>query len=285
MFVKTEAGWLVPNDCETEQLPLAVEFAHPRDVHINFRDKDHSYYIQGLTCYTSSTSVCHCQFGEFDARGIAGSLVAKPAFMQGSGKYASYTDFLAEQKDASTEQLVEALVVKWKEDGDRASQLGTAMHRNIELSLNGLDFSDDSVEFQYYKNYLRECIEGRNWLIYRTEWLVWTDLPVKICGSIDALFVDPEGKYRMADWKRSKRINYHGFGKKGSPPFDHLPDCNFIAYSLQQNVYAEILRRYYDIDVESMAIVICYPGNDDFMEIPIKRMPTEINYLFDRFSN
>ena len=284
MFVTTDAGWLVPEDVDFNVLPLAIEFAHPRDAHIYFRDHDHSYYIQGLKSYTSTTSVCHCQFSTFDAQGIAESLVAKPAFMAGTGRYSTYQALLADNKDATEEELVEAVMAKWEFDGNAASQLGTLMHRNIELSLNGLDYLDDSVEFSYFKNYERECISGRNWLIYRTEWLVWCDLPVKICGSIDALFIDPDGNYHMRDWKRSKKISYHGFGKMGSPPFAHLQDCNFIAYSLQQNIYSEVLRRYYDIEVASMAMVICYPGNDDFLEIPIQRMETEVDYLFNKFS-
>jgi len=283
-FVRTAAGWIVPDDCEFSRMPLSVEFAHERDAHIFFREHDHQYFICGLNCYSSSTSVCHSQFSHFDAPAMAQSLVMKPAFRKGEGQYSKYRDFVAMHSEASDAELVAALIDKWDNDGREASALGTTMHRNIELRLNGLPYSDHSVEFTFYSNFERECIHGRNWLIYRTEWLIWTDLPVKICGSIDALFVDPDGHYHMRDWKRSKQISYHGFGKKGAPPFDHLPDCNYIAYSLQQNVYAEILRRYYDIEVQSMAIVVCYPGNDDFLEIPIRRMDKEVEFLFNQFS-
>ena len=70
----------------------------------------------------------------------------------------------------------------------------------------------------------------------------------------------PDGKFVIADWKRSKEIKEDGFnGKMMKEPFAMLPDSNLGHYKLQLNIYKMLLmKNYLDvIDVVSKMFIVC----------------------------
>ena len=81
---------------------------------------------------------------------------------------------------------------------------------------------------------------------YRTEGCVYYE-ELKLSGSIDMIFENPDGTLQIYDWKRCKEISYDSsFGKFAKTPcISHLPDTNFWHYSLQLNVYRAILELKY----------------------------------------
>ena len=61
------------------------------------------------------------------------------------------------------------------------------------------------------------------------------------------IFENPDGSLQIYDWKRCKEISYDSYYGKAAitPCISHLPDTNFWHYSLQLNVYKNILEIKY----------------------------------------
>jgi len=93
-----------------------------------------------------------------------------------------------------------------------------------------------------------KILDETNYNAFRTEWVIY-DEESKISGSVDMVYKDPlDGKYIIADWKRSKEIKMSNIWKSGNHPITHdLDDCNFIHYSLQLCIYKTILEKNYGI--------------------------------------
>ena len=109
----------------------------------------------------------------------------------------------------------------------------------------------------------------------------------------------------LVDWKRVrelKRDNAYG-DKKGLPPFDPLPHTNLHHYwvsriprhraivsrlaltpaprlQAQQNIYAEILRRNYGVDVKRMVLLQMHPELDTYQEHYVPAMPNEMEIVW-----
>jgi ATP-dependent exoDNAse (exonuclease V) beta subunit len=95
--------------------------AHPRDSRIVFQDEGHIYTIEGFNGHPISvTTVIHKFFPEFDAEKIIGNMM--------KGKNWKNSKYYGMSK--------EEIKKKWKDDGESASKLGTAMHKAIEDYIN-----------------------------------------------------------------------------------------------------------------------------------------------------
>ena len=81
---------------------------------------------------------------------------------------------------------------------------------------------------------------------YRTEWTVFHE-ELKIAGSIDMIFENPDGTLQIYDWKRCKEIaKAPAFNKYSHIAcIDHLPDTNYWHYCLQLNTYKAIIEEKY----------------------------------------
>lgn len=282
-------GYSVPASCSSETLHLARVNAHPRDREIAFDEGPHVYYVRGRTGFTSVTTVIHERFEHFDAASQARKLVSREDFPAGAKYLAKYGDLMRvlEQRlgrEPTVEEKAERVLESWEKNREECAELGTLMHRNIELFYNGVPVVDESPEYahHFFQNY-RVRQEAAGYTPFRTEWTLW-DEDLMITGSIDMVFqkTDPQtGKttYHMVDWKRSREIRFHGFGKFGAPPLDKLKDCNYEHYSLQLNLYKFILKKSYGIDVEDMHIVVFHPDNDNFEEHKVRDLQETIREM------
>ena len=142
-------------------------------------------------------------------------------------------------------------------------------------------------------------VVARGWRVYRLEQRVVHDA-ARVCGSIDALFYDPEeppGTIHMVDWKRSGEIRVVPFdaprgtacfdvhhdaarrrdtvrlktfmGKRGKPPFNVLPDCNWGHYAVQQNVYRAIIEQHTSLRIASTNLAVFHPAHDSYELYPM----------------
>lgn len=179
----------------------------------------------------------------------------------------------------------EALLFAWEKNREEASSLGTALHREIELFYNGITPQTDPTMFpegyssppEFSKHFM-DYHAARCWDFepFRTEMIVF-DEEVKICGSVDMLYRDREGGIHIRDWKRSREIKKFSFrGERGKGPCEPLWDCNFSKYSLQLNIYSEILRRKYNIEIQTMAIVVFHPNARTYKCHMVRRLPQVI---------
>ena len=235
---------------------LSVKNAHPRDQFITFDEGPHVYTVHGESGYTSVTTWNHHHFEQFDADKIIDSMMKGKKMKDSTYKYYGMT---REQIKAS-----------WDCNRDGASSAGTKMHLDIEHFYNGLPVENDSIEYEYFKQFVSDFPDLKP---YRTEWMVyWED--IKISGSIDMIFENPDGTLLIYDWKRCKEISHeNGFGKTASTScIRHLPDTNFWHYSLQLNMYKSILENKYDKKVVGLFLVCLHPDNPyksyDRIEVP-----------------
>jgi hypothetical protein len=237
---------------------LAIKNAHERDKDIKFDEGPHIYTVRGETGYTSVTTWNHQHFSQFDSSKILGNILRSPKMKDPSYKYYGMTG--------------EEILKSWDDNRDAAASAGTQTHYNVECFYNGIDVVDDSVEFKYFKEFVRDHphLEA-----YRTEWCVFYE-EIKVSGSIDMVFRDKNtGEYLIYDWKRSKGIEYESYGGKTAitPCISHLPDTNFWHYSLQLNVYRKILQDKYDMKIARMALVVLHPDNHnktyEVVEVPV----------------
>jgi len=248
---------------------LSEKNHHPNDVKIKFQDEGHKYWINDSDKdVISTTTFIHSFFNEFDTDKIINNILKSKEYKNPDYKY--YNMSFENIKDL------------WSNNAKIASSSGTNLHKNIEEFYNDIKVENDSVEFKQFLDFHNEY--SRNSLqIYRTEWLIYDEI-LKITGSIDAVFVHPDGTLSIGDWKRSKEIKYKSYGKFGKFPLNHIPDTNYYHYSLQLNMYRRILEKFYNKKVKDMFLIVLHPDNDfgKFMKIDIPKMDNEIDLILDQ---
>lgn len=226
---------------------LASKNAHPRDKDITFEEGPHIYTVCGERgTYTSVTTWNHHHFSKFNADEIIDKMLLNKKNM---------TDPTYKYYDMTKEQIKKL----WDTKRDTASGAGTNMHNDIEHYYNGMDVKNDSLEFEYFKRFVKELPKL---LPYRTEWMVYYE-ELKLSGSIDMVFENPDGTLQIYDWKRCQEIKHEAeFGKFAlTPCISHLPDTNFWHYALQLNTYKLILEKKYGKKVTDLYLVCLHPDN------------------------
>jgi ATP-dependent exoDNAse (exonuclease V) beta subunit len=226
---------------------LSVKNAHPRDQFISFEEGPHIYTVCGERgTFTSVTTWNHHHFSKFDADAIIDKMLANTKNMS-DPKYKYYN---------MTKEQIKKM---WDEKRDSSSGLGTKMHNDIELFYNGVDVKNDSIEFHYFRQFVKHHPEL---IPYRTEWMVYYE-ELKLSGSIDMVFENPDGTIQIYDWKRCQEIKHEAeFGKFAMTTcISHLPDTNFWHYALQLNTYKTILEHKYGKKVTDLYLVCIHPDN------------------------
>ena len=243
---------------------LSKKNAHQRDAHISFDEGPHIYTIDGDSDYMSVTSWNSTHFPKFDADSVISKMMNSPRWPK--SPYFGMTR--------------EEIKMKWNNDSIEASEAGTKMHYNIECFYNGMDVEDDgSLEWKYFREF-NEAV-GNELTPYRTEWMVW-DKELRLAGSVDMLFENPDGTLQIYDWKRSKKVVKEN--KWASAIVDcisHLPDANFWKYSLQLNTYKWILEKNYGKKISNMFLVWLHPNNpgNSYLRYEVDSLPKEMEDL------
>ena len=243
---------------------LANKFPHERDSHITFDEGPHIYTIDGDSSFTSVTTWNHSHFEHFDADRIIDKMMNSRNWEK--SKYYGMTR--------------EAIKKQWDDNRDQASTAGTKMHYDIECFYNDMEVNNDSVEYSYFKNFLKT---HGNLKAYRTEWMVY-DKELKLAGSIDMVYRNPDGTLRIYDWKRCREIkkdNKWQQAKTGC--ISHLPDTNFWHYALQLNTYKYMLEKNYGKTITEMCLVCMHPENKngDYIKLVVPDLSDEINDLME----
>jgi hypothetical protein len=157
------------------------------DKHISFEEGPHIYTIDGDSKYLSVTSWNHSHFEKFNPDKIIDKMMNSKNWPN-----SPYNGMTKEQ-----------IKQKWKKEGLEASEAGTKMHYDIECFYNNININNNSVEYNYFKNFNND---HSNLIPYRTEWMIY-DKELKFAGSIDMVFIDKKNNNLMIfDWKRCKQI-------------------------------------------------------------------------------
>ena len=98
---------------------------------------------------------------------------------------------------------------------------------------------------------------------------------LKLAGSIDMVYENPDGTLMIYDWKRSKEIVKASKWNKSALTecIDSLPDTNFWHYALQLNTYRAILEQKYGKIVTDLFLVRLHPENNLRNTYELIRMP------------
>lgn len=267
---------------------LQANFSHPRDNFIKFYNRGHKYEITSdpTSKYTSVTTWNHKHFPKFDADAVIENIFKSKSW----GPSNKYWGMTAEQIKTS-----------WKSNGDAVSGAGTSLHERIECFMNDnrfdLTYSQKEL-YELYKSENRDNVDAQveweyfiqfvgdhpNLIPYRTEWMIY-DEDLKLAGSIDMVYENPDGTLSIYDWKRSKDITRKNTWKKFAinPLIEHMPDTNFWHYALQLNTYKAILERKYGKQVTKLCLVRLHPDIEEetyeLLEVPI--LTKEISDLFE----
>jgi hypothetical protein len=266
---------------------LTKRNAHSRDDNIEFFDEGHKYTILSdlNSKYTSVTTWCHSHFPYFDADVIIGSMMKGKGWKEGHKYWGLNTNQIKSQWDANKENV---------------SLAGIVLHFEIECfhNDNGLpgDYTNKELyekyisenpeyhlfqplEWQYFINFVRDNPHLKP---YRTEWLIYNE-DVKIAGSIDMVYENPDGTLSIYDWKRAKNITrINNFNKFAiSKQICHLPDSNFWHYALQLNTYKSILEAKYGKTIRDLFLVRLHPNAEEsnYELIKLPDLSIEINDL------
>jgi ATP-dependent exoDNAse (exonuclease V) beta subunit len=108
---------------------------------------------------------------------------------------------------------------------------------------------------------------------------------IKISGSIDMIFENPDGTIQIYDWKRCVEIQFENYYNQRSTTgcISHLPDTNYWHYALQLNTYRAILEEKYGVKVSQLYLVRLHPDIEEktyeLLEVPI--LEKEMKDLFE----
>lgn len=272
---------------------LAVLNHHLRDDRIQFEEESHTYTIDGARKgWTSCTGFLHNFFGHFDADAVISKMMKSPKWYE--SKYFGMT--------------ADAIKKQWSDKGKAASEAGTRMHLDIEHFYNAMPYAlvadskrtaapvsactwsmEDGwagmavdswtpaagAEWEYYIDYQRRHATERGFVPFRTEWLVF-DEEHKVAGSIDMVYMKPDGTLAIYDWKRTEGLKTENKFQSGLGPVSHLPDTNYWHYSLQLNVYRYILQKHYGYVVSELALVVLHPENRGWQVARLNFMDDEV---------
>jgi hypothetical protein len=267
---------------------LSLKNSHPRDKNIQFFEEDHKYIIstEPNVKYTSVTTWNHEHFPKFEADSIIDNMMKSKGWKEGH-KYWGLTP--------------EQIKAQWNNNRDSVAGAGTDLHYEIECFNNDKRFTFNytnkelyeiymadnkekhefkSLEWKYFINFIKDTPELKP---YRTEWTVYHD-DVKISGSIDMVYENPDGTLSIYDWKRAKNITrINNYNKFAIPPeICHLPDSNFWHYALQLNTYKAILEQKYGKIIKDLILVRLHPDAEEknYELITLPNLSTEISDLF-----
>jgi hypothetical protein len=247
---------------------LSTKNAHDRDEHISFEEGPHIYTVCGdRGGYTSVTTWNHSHFGHFDADAAIDKIMKSKRKNDPTYKYFGMNP--------------DEIKTMWDKKRDMASSAGTNMHNDIEYYYNKETVTNDSVEFQYFKNFLNDYPELKP---YRTEWMIYYE-ELKLSGSVDMIYENPDGTLQIYDWKRCEEIRHEAiFNNYATTPcLSHLPDTNFWHYALQLNVYKTILEHKYGKKVTDLYLVCMHPENKykNYQRIKVPFLDKEIHNLIE----
>lgn len=299
-IAKYQSTHIYPTEIETF---LSDHYSHPRDKNITFDKKIYKFVIDGIPDtkkeYTSATRFIHHHFKDFDADEIIRKMMTSPKWPE--SPYYGMT--------------VQEIKNQWDKKGKIARDDGTNMHAYIEFYYNymmfkkvfGVDYKSvpsvvpeeyriihlDHIlsstyphlptEYKYFHDFEHDRMSHSDeelWVPYRTEWLVY-DEDIKLLGYIDMVFKNiKDGTYILCDWKRCKEIKKsNAYDTATTECISHIPDANYWHYTLQLNVYREILERKYGMVISGMYLLSFHPECSGYERFRVPVLKEEMSEL------
>ena len=249
---------------------------------VYFKEKEHSYFINGKTAQYSATKLLKNWTPEFQAEKMANIVAKKQGF------------------------LPEDLLEKWNFEREYSCYKGTILHLYIENFLERKITTPDCNQIkEFLKKYNKEDIllealedisrhikafkEFYEWwkidhVLIKSEFVIGDSACGGIGGTIDNLSYNTKTqKFCIFDYKTNKEVNIKNkYKEKLLPPFDHLDNCELVKYSLQLLIYRKIMQDVanIDIDIENCNI-IWLSKNAEYKMYKILPLIKETNTIFN----
>lgn len=237
---------------------------HPRDSLIIFDSTKHNYTCNNLVGFTSVTGWVKTHFKQFDANATVDKIM--------SSRNWTKSKYFGKTKDE--------ILSGWTTNANLASSLGTEMHKSIESYYNLTPNQRSEILSQplpyiiaslNLPNHFINFVNNNDHLTpFRSEWMIF-DESIKIAGSVDMLFEQPDGSLIIYDWKRCKGIvKTSPFNSYSTTDcIEHFPDTNFWHYALQLNMYKYIIEAKYEKTVSKLVLLALHPDLPTYVQIPV----------------
>lgn len=250
-------------------MPSCSKQKNPRGMEITFEEDTHRYssIIDGKEIvYTSGTTFVHGFFPKFDT---TGEITKRCALREGL--------------------TVEAIRQKWKDKADKSARFGTKIHETVEDVLRGNMLRNRPLDEKEEKTMAVAVKLGKKILeradIIGIEQIVF-DSDIEIAGTMD-LFIRAKknGQLWILDHKTNEKIDtFNRWKQYALKPIEHVPNTNYCQYSLQLNLYENILKRAGYVDkgekIEKALLHITEQGNRTY---PLGDMQKEIVDMIGQF--
>ena len=246
-------------------MPRCSKQTNLKGIEIIFEEDSHRYYskIGGKTIdYVSGTTFIGGFFPTFDPDG---SIAERCAVREGVS--------------------VEDIRQRWKDKADASCRFGTKIHETMEDVLQGNmlrnkpENTRERLVMETATLLAKRILEKMD--VIGIEKIVF-DHTIKIAGTMD-LYARSKKDRRLwiLDYKTNERIETENpWGVYGLPPIQHLPDNNFCHYSLQLNLYENILKRAGYVDPDTpIGKALFHITEIEAKTYPLKDMQADIETM------
>lgn len=205
-------------------------------------------------------------------------------------------DIYAKKKGLDKQTVIET----WNRLSKEATTKGTAIHNYLEYLFSNIEpeymydvqkvidtFGIDIIapKWEKLKNMANKFHSmAINWLIPIACELKIADDETGVAGAIDLLCLHiPSKQIVILDYKSGKEIRRENiYNQYMLAPLDHLPDINYVHYSLQLNGYQYIVEKNTSLQLRNTHFIIwIYEENDDIEIIPTLDLYKEAAYMIE----
>ena len=264
----------MPSDCGGAKRARLLAGPHPRDGRLRFEAAEHAYWWDGERVPVSVTGGWEAFFPVFNpvetVKNCYASWIENPA-----SKYSALCQYLSLVEGVDEQGQKDAILALWEANRANAAGLGTAMHTAIEIHLRTgrLPNDDATPELRHYLRWREEVASA--WQPLRSEWGIFDDR-ARVAGTIDSLWLDDENRLILVDWKRCKKgaLTKKPYrGETGWGACAALPNTSLGHYTAQQNLYAAIVSRNYNLAIDAIYLVQLHPALKTYNCVSVPLLP------------
>jgi hypothetical protein len=203
-------------------------------------------------------------------------------------------DFHAERVAARKGLLKEDVIKEWREINRQANEYGTKIHAILErflLAPNRLYIPRDEFEDIIIKSFYSLCVENELNLLssntIKPEHIMSIEFNPQrgLAGTADVIEDLPDNRFNIWDFKTNKKFNFESkYNKYLKFPLAHLPECQFVVYTIQLSIYCLMYERETGRKFNRGGLLYWDRHSNLFSLIPIIYMKMEAQMLLDHFS-
>ena len=265
---------------------LANKNVHPKDKHVRFEEDGHRYYL--LNSDTGEWDLCTKSNGFISSTAIGAQLFSFNAQAAARNIFMGKNFASGPYGHLKSPAEIEAC---WEE----RSRRGSAFHLGCpETYYNNIPLDHDNPDIRpIIPKFLKFAEDHTHLEPYRTEWLVF-DKDLRVSGSIDMIFKEPDGTLSIYDWKlvdhilptdgseakKYKRIFKKNLEKRRSVD-DLQKKSKLVKYSLQLGVYKHILEKEYGVTIKDVFLIRFHDNLDTYEKIRCFDMTNEIEQIME----